>query len=217
MQKKNRLGVGVVAENTEVEDSLRRMGMYGIDEEQLLEAFEAALAPAPGQGDGHAPPAQSHLHHHVVVGLDPAMLQRAMADADAAETEVFWDRDARFSHLTHASARGSDAASGSGGDSSSSILAAVREAASLADGVAAVSRHFIDKLSRMLMIAEDGFEAQGPSIASYGIDSMIGAELRNWIFKEYKIDIPFQQLLAPTLSIEGFAGQVCASVGLTEA
>ncbi|KAG8164230.1 hypothetical protein KVR01_006148 [Diaporthe batatas] len=192
------LGVGVVAENTDIEDGLRRMGMYGIDEEQLLEAFEAAIVAR--QSLDEAP-------HHIAVGLDPHLLREAMADAGT--TEVFWDRDARFSHLARAMSAAKDGADTAG---SYSILAAVREADSAAAAVAAVSQHFIEKLSRMLMIPEDNFEPQGPSIASYGIDSMIGAELRNWIFKEYKIDMPFQQLLAPTLSIERFAAQVCASV-----
>ncbi|CAN8104631.1 unnamed protein product [Discula destructiva] len=202
------LGVGVVAENNEIEDNLRRLGMYGIDEEQLLEAFEAALVPCPTRRDATLTQAPGH----VVVGLDPALLQRAMAEVET--TEVFWGSDARFSHVAHACAQGASEGAGAAAAGGSSILATVREAQSVAEGVAAVNQHFIEKLGRMLMIAEEDFEASGPSIASYGIDSMIGAELRNWIFKEYKIDIPFQQLLAPTLSIEKFAGQVCASVGV---
>jgi hypothetical protein len=64
------------------------------------------------------------------------------------------------------------------------------------------------------LLARDEFDPQARSIASYGIDSGIGAELRNWIFKEYRIDIPFQQLLAPTLTIAKFATQACESVGI---
>ncbi|RYP64006.1 hypothetical protein DL771_008977 [Monosporascus sp. 5C6A] len=37
------LGVGVVAENSELEASLKRSGMYGIDEEALLRTFEVAI------------------------------------------------------------------------------------------------------------------------------------------------------------------------------
>jgi len=43
---------------------------------------------------------------------------------------------------------------------------------------------------------------------------MIGAELRNWIFKELGLDIPFQQLLSPTLTIAKFAIEVCAKQGI---
>jgi hypothetical protein len=190
------LGVGVVAENTEIEDALRRKGMYGIDEEKLLEAFEAAIA-APRDID------------HVVVGLDPAVLHRSLGEA---EGDIFWREDSRFSHLTHAinaAEAGSDSS-----DGSQSILATIKSAPSPQIAVAAVTTHFIEKLARMLLLEVDHFEPHNSSIASYGIDSMIGAELRNWIFKEYRIDIPFQQLLAETLSIDKFAKQVCEAAGV---
>jgi hypothetical protein len=37
------LGVGVVAENDTLEDSPQRKGMYGIDEQHLLQSSEAAI------------------------------------------------------------------------------------------------------------------------------------------------------------------------------
>lgn len=58
------------------------------------------------------------------------------------------------------------------------------------------------------------FEDPTVPVAKYGLDSMIGAELRNWIFKEYALDIPFQQLLGPTLMIKKFAIRVCANQGV---
>jgi hypothetical protein len=42
----------------------------------------------------------------------------------------------------------------------------------------------------------------------------IDSELRNWIFKEYALDIPFQQLNGPGLTIAKFAGLIRASQGL---
>lgn len=194
------LGVGVVSENTEIEESLKRKGMYGIDEEHLLEAFEAAIH---AQRSGQAV-------DHVVVGLDPAKLQKAVNDAAAADS--FWLEDIRFSHVAHDMNSSADDASGAAGGQS--ILATVKAAASAGDAIAAVSEHFIGKLARMLLLSPEDFEADVKSIADYGIDSMIGAELRNWIFKEYRLDIPFQQLLGPTLTITKFAMQVCLNQGI---
>lgn len=187
------LGVGVVAENHELEDSLRRKGMYGIDEEHLLQSFEAGVI-VKGPTD------------HIVIGLDPAPLQRAVADEVA--TDSFWTEDARFSHVVHSMRSAKD--SGGEGGAGVSVLAAIRAAASPADAIALVGEHFAVKLARMLMLADDTVDPLSGSIASYGIDSMIGAELRNWIFKEYRVDIPFQQLLSPTLTIDKFARQVVA-------
>ncbi|KAK4141946.1 uncharacterized protein C8A04DRAFT_13698 [Dichotomopilus funicola] len=204
------LGVGVVAENDEIEDALRRKGMYGIDEDHLLQSFEAGLASLASQS------AESKSQSdHIVIGLDPMLLRRAQAEAASDDDESdasFWVDDARFRHVVHAM-RGSDSAAASGGGDVS-ILAAAASSSSPAEAVAIIQSHFVRKLATMLMMDEESFDVASGSIASYGIDSMIGAELRNWIFREYRIDMPFQQLLAPSLTIGKFAGQVCASVGV---
>jgi hypothetical protein len=197
------LGVGVVAENVELEQSLKRKGMYGIDEEELLGAFEAAIT---SRG------IDSSLDH-IVVGLDPAKLQKAVRDESA--TDSFWVEDARFSHAVHdMNASAEDGSDGEGGGQAQSIISVIKAAASPAEAVGAVTEHFVGKLARMLLLDLDEFEPDVKSIASYGIDSMIGAELRNWIFKEYRLDVPFQQLLGETLTITKFAIQVCASQGI---
>lgn len=51
-------------------------------------------------------------------------------------------------------------------------------------------------------------------IGSYGLDSMIGAEMRTWIFKEFGLDYPFQKLLAPTLTFKGLAEVVAEKMDL---
>lgn len=192
------LEVGVVAENAELEHALKRKGMYGIDEEHLLQGFGAAIISAKFE----------RVPDHIVVGLDPAELQKAVNDA--AVTDSFWLEDARLTHaIQDMNSSAEDAAgTGSGGQS---ILTAIKAAASPAEAVSAVTVHFIEKLARMLLLGDDAFEPDVKSIAAYGIDSMIGAELRKWIYKEYRMDIPFQQLLGPTLTITKFAGLVCAA------
>ncbi|KAI1080407.1 putative polyketide synthase [Whalleya microplaca] len=193
------LGVGVVAENSELEDALKRKGMYGIDEEHLLEGFEAAIV---SQNTGRTT-------DHVVVGLDPAKLQKAVNDE--AATDSFWLEDARFNHVVHAITSSKDDASGG---SAQSIVATIKASASPAEAIDAVIEHFISKLARMLLLSVEDFDPDVKSIADYGIDSMVGAELRNWIFKEYRMDVPFQQLLGPALTIRKFATQVCSNQGI---
>ncbi|GLA55100.1 type I Iterative Polyketide synthase (PKS) [Aspergillus niger] len=196
------LGVGVVAENDTLEDALKRKGMYGIDEKHLLQSFEAAIT-----SNTYLEPAPDH----VVVGLDPAKLQKAVNDS--ASTDSFWLDDARFSHAVHSINISSDEARAG---AHLSILPSIRAAESSAEAVALICQHFIDKLSRMLMLDPADVDAEVGSVASYGIDSMVGAELRNWIFKEFAMDMPFQQLLAPSLTISKFATQVCEVQNIVE-
>lgn len=192
------LGIGVVAENTDLEDSLKRKGMYGIDEEGVLDAFEIAIIEQSRGG----------ISDHLVVGLDPAELVKAGQEA-GEEVDPFWTSDVRFSHTVHAmKSRSNDVSTGA----SQSILASL-QTLSFREAVDAVQQHFITKLARMLMLDAEDFE-ESRSVASYGVDSMIGAELRNWIFKELALDISFQQLLGPTLTISRFSEQVCAKQGI---
>ncbi|KAF5540999.1 polyketide synthase [Fusarium mexicanum] len=180
------LGVGVVAENLDLENSLTRKGMYGIDEEALLNAFEVSILEQQGQQDDSA------SFDHLVVGLDPAELHRAtkQVEGDTARITVK-EKQARFSLELRQPAR------------QRKLLLLVRD-------------HFVSKLARVLLLDPEEFsdESSGRSIASYGIDSMIGAELRNWIFKELGLDIAFQQLLSPSLTIHKFAELICVSQGI---
>lgn len=43
--------------------------------------------------------------------------------------------------------------------------------------------------------AKDG-GLTGKPVSSHGLNSMIVADVRNWMFMESKMEIPFQQLLA---------------------
>ncbi|KAM0075857.1 Reducing polyketide synthase dep5 [Fusarium odoratissimum] len=201
------LGVGVVAENLDLENSLTRKGMYGIDEEALLDAFEVSILEQQRQQDDGA------SFDHLVVGLDPAELHMARKQADG-DVDAFWAADHRFSILLDSMNQLDGANQGDG--EAGSILSRVKAADSPAQAASLVRDHFIAKLARVLLLDVEEFsdESSGRSIASYGIDSMIGAELRNWIFKELGLDIAFQQLLSPSLTITKFAELICVSQGI---
>ncbi|GKT65222.1 polyketide synthase [Colletotrichum tofieldiae] len=196
------LGVGVVAENEDLEDALTRKGMYGIDEEHLLRSFEIAIR------EQQRPKTEGGIDH-LVIGLDPHLLADAMNSAGTSE--AFWMVDPRFRTLTHHVRSGPAAGGAEGG---AGLLASLLAAATGPEAVLAAREAIEGKLGRMLLLDADAFGDLAQSVASYGIDSMIGAELRNWLFKEFGLDIPFQQLLGPSLTPTKLAEQICASHGI---
>lgn len=197
------LGVGVVAENGDLEDALARRGMYGVDEEHLLRSFEIAL-------DRQRRPRGRGGIDHLVIGLDPHLLARAMDESGVGEP-AFWMADKRFSTLTHHIKAGSPPGS-NGGDAGLLASLLVQETPA---GAVSTARDAIEgKLGRMLLLEPESFGDKTTSVASYGIDSMIGAELRNWLFKQFNLDIPFQQLLGPSLTPTRLAEQICAHHGV---
>ncbi|KAI4157773.1 MAG: hypothetical protein L6R39_000604 [Caloplaca ligustica] len=75
-------------------------------------------------------------------------------------------------------------------------------------------KHIAKRMSSILMIPADEVELDGPSLGSYGLDSMIGAEKRTWNIKEFGLDYPLQKLLAPTLTVNRLAGVVAEKTEL---
>ena len=69
------LGVGYVAEHPEVEEALKRKGVYEIDEEHLLQSFEASMS---------AQVCAAGIHQ-IVVGMNPAKLQKSIKASETTD------------------------------------------------------------------------------------------------------------------------------------
>ena len=197
--------VGVVAQNETVEMSLARKGLYGIHEAEMLRGFEIAMCNTSFYDSDEI------MDSQIIMGIEARELARSMNSTK--NVDAYWYNDARFCHVQAAIASGDVQ---SGGNGSNSLAATIKEASS--EGPEAImmviAKHIAKRMSSILMIPVDEFELDGPSLGSYGLDSMIGAEMRTWIFKEFGLDFPFQKLLAPTLTFKGLAEVVAEKMGL---
>ncbi|KAJ3578773.1 hypothetical protein NPX13_g1790 [Xylaria arbuscula] len=212
------LDVGVVADNDSIEASLVRKGLYGIDEHEMLRGFEAAMLMSRSTSLGSTIRASEIAEEsQIIMGMEPRELAASTVDEGSA---AYWHEDSRFRHTRAAmeSLLTSDGGSGSKDSTenntySRALKAAVSESPEAV--IRVVSEHIARRMSSILMIPFDSFELDGQaSIASYGLDSMIGAELRTWLFKEFGLDYPFQKLLASTLTFKKLADVVIDKMGL---
>jgi hypothetical protein len=205
------LDVGVVAENESIELSLLRKGMYGIDEKEMLQGFKTAMSlPIPTAGSA------SFSDTQLILGLDPTPLTKAVSSSDAVDP--YWYNDARLTGIKAAVENilsTSTSTNRTGGDFASMLKATISEGSDPV--VQVIAQHIIQKCSSILMIGVDDFELEGRSIASYGLDSMIGAELRNWLFKEFELDIGFQTLLMPSQTFKSLSAMVGEKLGVLQA
>ncbi|MCJ1251645.1 hypothetical protein MMC30_008880 [Trapelia coarctata] len=194
------LGIGYVASHPEIEAQIRRKGMYGVSALEMLSAFEAAMAPHADAID------------HIIVGLSPALLAKSIASTTA---DVPWLSTPRFSALRASVDQYSQslfANSSPNNHNGTNILLTISTLPPTA-AISAVTAHLIQRLSRLLMLEPEVFEAgRGRSIASYGLDSMIGAEFRNWIFREFGVDVGFQRLLGGDATVGWLAGELVGGV-----
>lgn len=193
-------GIGYFSEHRELEQTIKSKGMYGIGEKEMLEAFEVAMT------------AQSSLPEgvdHIAVGIQPRPLERAIRESGA---HVPWQEDPRLNWLEMAVNRYGGASTADTTNSRESILATIRQAASPEQAAVAATAHIVRSLARLLMLEVDAVRPVHKSIAGHGLDSMIGAEFRNWVFREFAVNIPFQQLLAGSMTIADLASKLCETV-----
>jgi len=203
------LDVGYVGEHQEIELLLNRAGILGINEDEMLRSFEAAITQHTSDG--------VYLQDsQIVLGLEPSSV--ASAFSGASTTDVFWFEDPRFRHL-RAEVEDIMGDSTKGAQSSSGGAVAQIKAA-VADGpervVDLISTQVVKRLSSILAIAVEDMPLEGASVASFGLDSMIGAEFRNWLFKEFGFQVSFPVLLAPDLSIKGLSVNLGVVLGVLE-
>ncbi|KAI1825276.1 hypothetical protein F4861DRAFT_538181 [Xylaria intraflava] len=213
------LDVGVVAEDDAIEASLMRKGLYGISEEEMLRGMATAMSIRPEQSPSRL---AISIPAHLVMGLEVREVGRAVASIKAENADIFWLNNARFSHLSAAieanAARGSspDKPAGFQGQGFAKTLEAAREEGP-DTAVGVIATHIMERMSGILMIPLEDFEVDGPSLGSYGLDSMIGTEMRSWLFKQFGLDYPFQKLLSRTLTFKILATVVAQKLGIIEA
>ncbi|RYP69053.1 hypothetical protein DL769_005371 [Monosporascus sp. CRB-8-3] len=200
------LGIGVVAESDTLEDMISRRGLYGDNEREMLRGFAAAMSQPKPNLSSPFRPAQADAA--VVMGLEPTRIGASLqAAAEHGNSDVLWMEDPRFAGLralAQASVGGQVGGKpGSGGGGSfTEQVAAVNDKQGYDAALKFTTTHIMQKCSNILMLPVDSFEFDGKSPGAYGLDSMIGVELRNWLFKELRLNIAFQDLLATTLTFK---------------
>lgn len=215
------LDVGVVAEDDAIEASLMRKGLYGISEEEMLRGIETAITAPSLQQPSESSRLAISTPSHLVMGMEAREIGSAIASLKD-NADPFWLNNARFCHLQAAveadAARGGSGSEGQVGSQEQGFTAALEAAQAQGPeaAVAIIETHIMERMSGILMIPVEDFESDGPSLGSYGLDSMVGTELRTWLFKEFGLDYSFQKLLSKTLTFRGLATVVAKKLGVLE-
>lgn len=196
--------VGYLHENPDIEEVLARKGIQETTEDELLQIVDIALSPVTPPDFLRADPL---AHSHILTGLEPLALKELRNKGFDTSNPIL--SDPRSSLLaTTIDGLASEVNEGLEVAIVSTELTQAMEAAgenaSLGDVVGSlVAKRF----HNLILIPLEKLDTKQP-LSTYGLDSMLAAEFRSWVYKVFKFDVPFLDLLSQTMSLDSLANSI---------
>ena len=202
--------VGYLHEHPEIEKLLKRKGIQSINEDELLQILDLAIAhQAPSTW---APHYDGLVGAHVLTGIEFARLKEqrdrgfeggnhVLADPRASLFAAAYERSTRTS-----SQSGGRAAATAGGlpPEVAKALASGGSDMSIFDAVQAIVAH---KIANLILLPVEQLRP-GQKLGEFGIDSMLAAEFRTSIFHALEVDVPFMTLLDKQTSVQSLTEMI---------
>ena len=164
-------GAGYVSENAESVRFLLSQGYTAVKLVELLEMISYAITKP--VSDAYPSQLTIGLSRQETTEMDPRLLE------------------AKFSHLrVLESLRDSKHTA----KDQSSLSQALSDASSLKDAAKAVCTALVEKLSKLLAMAVDSISSD-EAISTYGADSLVSVELRNWFNHQLEADMSVLEIL----------------------
>ncbi|KAH8721524.1 beta-ketoacyl synthase domain-containing protein [Phaeosphaeriaceae sp. PMI808] len=209
--------VGATGSNSNTVDTFERNKTVTLSEKQFLGLFEPAfLKQTPTASQSTDPLSVANL----ITCLDPASMLARVRDGNNSGPTPRWHSDGRVAIIMRAFADAQqhlldqNSSDGAGGGKSSvarlqqDLEAGIRAGpAERSATIVLVEGAITAMVADMLFI---DLEAVDPSrsVADYGVDSLIAAELRNWFLEALKTDISMLKLLDQSTSMSTLAAKI---------
>lgn len=187
------LDVGLVSDSLQYQENLLGMGLYGNSEDEFLQYCAASIGEVITPSGVEDTLGQGHL----LAGVEAVGLQHN--DARYPVRNMSWSQDPRFSCLVQATRK------------LGSLENATEVRIADDDEKDPLLGRIHKRIARLLYVAADDIDVTRP-INTYGIDSMIAAELGNWIFATFGAKVTLLNLLQPTMSVEKLTREVEAFI-----
>ncbi|KUL82016.1 hypothetical protein ZTR_11397 [Talaromyces verruculosus] len=183
--------VGYLSENPEVEEKALRSGISSLNEKEMLLVIDQALS-----ADYSNSQFDTFSTCHFVTGLE--YLSNPSLRRHGHQGLPYFAGDQRFSRLITAQNRKNEPLK----EERKGILAELyqlhQRGASLDDPI---FQHIKQGLGQILELDTDKIDLTR-SLPNYGIDSMIGTEIRMWLFRSLQVDVSLFQILSKTMTIQ---------------
>ena len=192
--------VGYLHEHPDIEALMRRKGIKAYNEEELLQIIDMALSPpGPEQPDSQY---DELLHSHLLTGVEFSGVKEQRDLGFDGDNHVLMDP--RASLYSAAFARSNQAADTSHSASRNEMPEAVsiamqsRDRVSLQDTIRGM---VAKKVSNLILLPLEKLRPN-QALGDFGIDSMLAAEFRAFLFQSLKVDVPFVTLLDRSATVD---------------
>ena len=196
-------GIGYIYEHHDIEQMLARRGVAELTEDDMLLVIDLALsASSPDKSSTNI-----RLEGHFLTGLEPARLEDISNQGYKASLEMF-KVDPRLRILALAAPKFREA---QGGPAVQGLPAAVDSALASKDEQIlekAVFEVLSERLSHLVLMPLEKITLQ-LRLTEIGMDSMLAAEYRTFVFRALLVDIPFLTLMDSKSRMSDITRLVC--------
>ncbi|KAI0529826.1 KR domain-containing protein [Xylaria digitata] len=177
--------VGYLHENPNIKALLLRKSIQPINADNMLQIINLALSSANSM-ISIDPPYDKLAASHLLTGLEASGIQELPLGKNASNS------------IQH----------GQQGDLSAEILKAIKAGQTLME---AVLNHVWNRFANLVLMKPDTM-ATGKPLEEYGMDSMLGAELRTWLYQTLMVDVPLSMLLGKTCTLKELSDMAAATI-----
>ena len=197
--------VGYLHEHPEIEALLLRKGLHAIPESELLDILDIVLVKTTphnkSQGSEH------HVKGHVLTGLEAQGLEDIRQKGFEGGSHILDDPRTLLVAQTLSKRSGDNVSSAVEQShvnrhlpkSISKILAAERT--DQTELIRALEYIVGAKIRNLLLLPTEKLSAK-TQLSVFGLDSVLAAEFRQFIYRMFEVDVPFMTLLDRTASVE---------------
>ena len=199
------LGLGMISElgylheNPDIERLLLRKGIQPISQDELIQIVDLALS-----SEESARPELCDdplAAGDILTGLEPQGLKKIQKKGFEGDNIVFDDPRVSLVALAFHGQQGPS----SGAKEDLDTFSAELSAAIQSEGSESPLRCAIESLTAnrfsQLTLTPLNKVSMDKQLAAYGMDSMLAAEFRTWLYRVFKVDVPFLELLSSTVSL----------------
>ena len=203
------LEVGSVSSSVDFQKRFQRTTTYGISESEFLQHLDAAFSQASARLTKEKAldvldpfsPAQ------LALGLEPGRFKTYVEEGRM--NDITWRTDARFQTVLQAiyyrAEDGTKRATDK--EASSSVFTQLKQASSASEKIRIAQTALTERIGKLLSVPPDQIHLDFP-VAHYGIDSLVAAELRNWLHTTFGINMPLMQLLSKSTKMEDIVSTI---------